>query len=144
MANLLQSVIFYSQRTVSVLSYRKPQNNEYRQSVEVLEMNFLLKKNRAWFVFFIITLYSFLGFFLGFIIWEYFLKPNNSFSNISCFFIFIKHCIYIICFCTNNIQKNIFCSTLFFEQNLSDSFPMLFPSSPGTQANNKIHYGKNA
>ncbi|WP_228254631.1 hypothetical protein [Acinetobacter johnsonii] len=26
-------------------------------------MNFLLKKNRAWFVFFIITLYSFLGFF---------------------------------------------------------------------------------
>ncbi|MEG1157027.1 MAG: hypothetical protein RSD94_14230, partial [Acinetobacter sp.] len=24
-------------------------------------MNFLLKKNRAWFVFFIITLYSFLG-----------------------------------------------------------------------------------
>ena len=37
-------------------------------------LNFLLKKNRAWFVFFIITLYSFLGFFLGFIIWEYFLK----------------------------------------------------------------------
>ncbi|MFN3289964.1 MAG: hypothetical protein ACK410_05970 [Acinetobacter sp.] len=37
-------------------------------------MNFLLKKNRAWFVFFIITLYSFLGFFLGFIIWEYLLK----------------------------------------------------------------------
>jgi hypothetical protein len=36
-------------------------------------MNYLRRKNNAFFVFFIITLYSFLGFFLGYIIWEYFL-----------------------------------------------------------------------
>ncbi|MEG0341258.1 hypothetical protein ACK2M2_02470 [Acinetobacter sp. TY1] len=34
-------------------------------------MNFFNTKNKAWFVFFIITSYSFLGFFLGFIIWKY-------------------------------------------------------------------------
>ncbi|MBD1230824.1 hypothetical protein IDM33_13920 [Acinetobacter seifertii] len=32
------------------------------------------KKNKASFVLFIITLYSMLGFGIGFIIWEYFLK----------------------------------------------------------------------
>ncbi|CAI3114042.1 hypothetical protein [Acinetobacter] len=37
-------------------------------------MNILKKKNKASFVFFIITLYSFIGFGLGYIIWEYFLK----------------------------------------------------------------------
>ncbi|WP_426453088.1 hypothetical protein ACPF64_10395 [Acinetobacter sp. KB005] len=37
-------------------------------------MNILKKKNKASFVFFIITLYSFIGFGLGFIIWEYLLK----------------------------------------------------------------------
>ncbi|MFW1950950.1 hypothetical protein [Acinetobacter beijerinckii] len=36
-------------------------------------MSFLRKKNKASFVFFIITLYSLLGFGIGFIIWEYFL-----------------------------------------------------------------------
>ncbi|MDK1684609.1 MULTISPECIES: hypothetical protein [Acinetobacter] len=36
-------------------------------------MSFLTKKNKASFVFFIITLYSFIGFGLGYIIWEYFL-----------------------------------------------------------------------
>ena len=36
-----------------------------------LNMSFLKKKNNAAFVFFIITLYAFLGFGLGFIIWEY-------------------------------------------------------------------------
>lgn len=34
-------------------------------------MNFLQKQNKASFVFFIITLYAFLGFGLGYIIWEY-------------------------------------------------------------------------
>ncbi|MCK0879482.1 hypothetical protein BFR78_019680 [Acinetobacter pittii] len=34
----------------------------------------ILKKNKTSFVFFIITLYSFIGFGLGFVIWEYFLK----------------------------------------------------------------------
>ncbi|MDM1758000.1 MULTISPECIES: hypothetical protein [unclassified Acinetobacter] len=37
-------------------------------------MNFLKKKNKASFVFFIITLYSFLGFALGYIIWEFILQ----------------------------------------------------------------------
>lgn len=37
-------------------------------------MSFLRKKNKASFVLFIITLYSMLGFGLGFIIWEYFLQ----------------------------------------------------------------------
>ncbi|NUG13377.1 hypothetical protein HUN13_17555 [Acinetobacter seifertii] len=37
-------------------------------------MNFLRMKNKASFVLFIITLYSMLGFGIGFIIWEYFLK----------------------------------------------------------------------
>ncbi|ESK54038.1 MAG: hypothetical protein I8H98_06140 [Moraxellaceae bacterium] len=36
-------------------------------------MSSLNKENKASFVFFIITLYAFLGFGLGFIIWEYFL-----------------------------------------------------------------------
>ncbi|MFN4093459.1 MAG: hypothetical protein ACK4FO_03150 [Acinetobacter johnsonii] len=36
-------------------------------------MNFLLQKNKAWFVFFIISLYSLIGFFIGFIIWEFLL-----------------------------------------------------------------------
>jgi hypothetical protein len=35
------------------------------------EYEFFKKKNNAAFVFFIITLYAFLGFGLGFIIWEY-------------------------------------------------------------------------
>ncbi|ENV59363.1 hypothetical protein [Acinetobacter soli] len=34
-------------------------------------MNFLFRKNKAWFVFFIITFYSILGFFMGYLIWEY-------------------------------------------------------------------------
>ncbi|WP_092766106.1 MULTISPECIES: hypothetical protein [unclassified Acinetobacter] len=34
-------------------------------------MNFLKKKNKASFVFFIITAYSCLGFGLGYLIWEY-------------------------------------------------------------------------
>ncbi|MCH7308809.1 hypothetical protein MMO38_11825 [Acinetobacter sp. NIPH 1852] len=34
-------------------------------------MRFLKKKNKASFVFFIIILYAFLGFGLGFVIWEY-------------------------------------------------------------------------
>ncbi|MDM1247289.1 hypothetical protein ACFODO_09710 [Acinetobacter sichuanensis] len=37
-------------------------------------MNFLRKNNKASFVFFIITAYSFLGFGLGYIIWEYLLS----------------------------------------------------------------------
>ncbi|EPH32937.1 hypothetical protein L293_1114 [Acinetobacter gyllenbergii CIP 110306 = MTCC 11365] len=37
------------------------------------DMSFLKKKNNASFVFFIITLYAFLGFGLGYIIWEYLL-----------------------------------------------------------------------
>lgn len=38
-----------------------------------LNMSFFKKKNNASFVFFIITLYGFIGFGLGYIIWEYFL-----------------------------------------------------------------------
>jgi hypothetical protein len=38
-----------------------------------LNMSFFKKKNNASFVFFIITLYAFIGFGLGYIIWEYFL-----------------------------------------------------------------------
>lgn len=34
-------------------------------------VNFLKKKNKAFFVFFIITLYSIIGFILGHIIWRY-------------------------------------------------------------------------
>lgn len=37
-------------------------------------MSFLHKKNKASFVFFIITLYSCIGFSLGYIIWEYVLQ----------------------------------------------------------------------
>ncbi|NHC04984.1 hypothetical protein G9F31_14670 [Acinetobacter sp. 187] len=37
-------------------------------------MKFFKKKNNASFVFFIITLYSILGFTIGFVIWEYFLN----------------------------------------------------------------------
>ena len=37
-------------------------------------MRFFRQKNKASFVFFIITLYAFLGFGLGFIIWEYVLQ----------------------------------------------------------------------
>ncbi|SPL69617.1 hypothetical protein [Acinetobacter stercoris] len=36
-------------------------------------LDFLKKKNKASFVFFIITLYSIIGFTLGYIIWEYLL-----------------------------------------------------------------------
>ncbi|WP_151830814.1 hypothetical protein [Acinetobacter ursingii] len=36
-------------------------------------MQFLKQKNKASFVFFIITLYAFLGFAIGYVIWEYFL-----------------------------------------------------------------------
>ncbi|WOE32200.1 MULTISPECIES: hypothetical protein [unclassified Acinetobacter] len=36
-------------------------------------MNYLKKKNKASFVFLIITLYSLIGFILGYIIWEYLL-----------------------------------------------------------------------
>ncbi|MFG0588570.1 hypothetical protein ACF8D3_11125 [Acinetobacter sp. YQ_14] len=36
-------------------------------------MSFLRKKNNASFVFIIITLYAFLGFGVGYIIWEFFL-----------------------------------------------------------------------
>ncbi|MEB6677984.1 MULTISPECIES: hypothetical protein [Acinetobacter] len=36
-------------------------------------MRFLKKNNSASFVFLIITLYAFLGFAIGFVIWEYFL-----------------------------------------------------------------------
>ncbi|WP_171406750.1 hypothetical protein [Acinetobacter guerrae] len=36
-------------------------------------MSFLKQKNKASFVFFIITLYAFLGFGIGYIIWEYML-----------------------------------------------------------------------
>ncbi len=43
-------------------------------SYEQASMDFLFKKNKAWFVFFIITIYSFLGFFIGFVIWEYVLQ----------------------------------------------------------------------
>ena len=43
-------------------------------SYEQESMDFLFKKNKAWFVFFIITIYSFLGFFIGFVIWEYVLQ----------------------------------------------------------------------
>jgi hypothetical protein len=38
-----------------------------------MNMSFLNKKNKASFVFFIITLYAFLGFGLGYLIWEYLL-----------------------------------------------------------------------
>ncbi len=34
-------------------------------------MSFFKSTNKAWFVFFIITLYSLLGFTLGYIIWEF-------------------------------------------------------------------------
>ncbi len=37
-------------------------------------MSFLRKKNKASFVFFIITAYSLLGFSLGYIIWEFILS----------------------------------------------------------------------
>ncbi len=37
-------------------------------------LNFLKTQNKASFVFFIISLYAFLGFGLGYIIWEYFLS----------------------------------------------------------------------
>ncbi|WP_174558688.1 hypothetical protein [Acinetobacter bouvetii] len=37
-------------------------------------MSFWKKKNKASFVFFIITLYSFLGFGIGFVIWEFVLQ----------------------------------------------------------------------
>ncbi|NHB56843.1 hypothetical protein [Acinetobacter shaoyimingii] len=37
-------------------------------------MKYLKKKNKASFVFFIITLYSFIGFFIGYVIWEFILK----------------------------------------------------------------------
>ncbi|MDQ8936058.1 hypothetical protein [Acinetobacter rudis] len=36
-------------------------------------MSMLNKKNKASFVFFIITLYAFIGFGIGYIIWEYFM-----------------------------------------------------------------------
>lgn len=36
-------------------------------------MNFLKKKNKASFVFFIITFYALIGFGLGYLIWEYWL-----------------------------------------------------------------------
>ncbi|MFQ1044162.1 MULTISPECIES: hypothetical protein [Acinetobacter] len=36
-------------------------------------MSFWKKKNNAAFVFFIITLYSLLGFGIGYVIWEFFL-----------------------------------------------------------------------
>jgi len=38
-----------------------------------ITMSFLKKKNSASFVFFIITLYSLIGFGLGYVIWEYLL-----------------------------------------------------------------------
>jgi len=38
-----------------------------------IDMNSLKKKNKASFVFFIITLYAFIGFGLGYLIWEYIL-----------------------------------------------------------------------
>lgn len=38
-----------------------------------IRMSFLKKKNSASFVFFIITLYSLIGFGLGYVIWEYLL-----------------------------------------------------------------------
>lgn len=41
---------------------------------EAIPMSFLHKKNKASFVFFIITLYSCIGFSLGYIIWEYVLQ----------------------------------------------------------------------
>lgn len=42
--------------------------------METNMLNFFKKKNKASFVFFIITLYSFLGFGIGYVIWEYFLN----------------------------------------------------------------------
>lgn len=72
---------YYSHKTICYIFFIKSVStfvicihSKYNEvDTNGLNMSFLKKKNNASFVFFIITLYAFIGFGLGYIIWEYFL-----------------------------------------------------------------------
>ncbi|VXA55570.1 conserved hypothetical protein [Acinetobacter proteolyticus] len=69
-----RSVIFFLENSVSFfILYLIALSLHELSKAKGADMSFLKKKNNASFVFFIITLYAFLGFGLGYIIWEYLL-----------------------------------------------------------------------